>query len=317
MKLLTLAAAVLMSVTSAAQMDAGDVAPQFEGKWFNHKATTLADLQGHVVFLDVWRTWCGPCNAMIPHLNEMHEEYADQGLKVVGITTEGKSLVTKHIEKFKMAFPIASVAQKEESNYGIRGFPTSFLIDPDGVIVWRGHPAAFEREFGTDKLEALLATTDALPDVSGQYSRVAKHLDKKDLGKAWLEIEKELEGGKSAELVGLQERLQLMVNAKLKKAEECCDGEMHGEAVAILEGIVDMFEGIPAAQEAAAQLEEIQADDAAHDDIEAHAKYVKAMGYWRDGKFDKAIKSLNGIVRKYPDTATAGRADAILERHDA
>jgi hypothetical protein len=76
---------------------------------------------------------------------------------VVGVTNEDEDKVLAHVEKVGMEFPVAIVAPDEE--YAVEGFPTAFLIDAGGRIVWSGHPALFEREVG-DRLEALLAATD-------------------------------------------------------------------------------------------------------------------------------------------------------------
>lgn len=320
MKLLTTAAAFVVTSTLVAagdvQLRAGDAAPEFEGDWFNHSNTSLEELRGHVVLLDVWRTWCGPCTAMIPHLNELHEEYADRGLKVVGITTESEGLIERHIEEHDMRFPLASVDQGEEDNYGIRGFPTSFLIDADGMIVWRGHPAKFEREFGRKRLERLLDETSIVPDISGQHRRIARYVDKGDLGDAWEKACDELEDGDAPDLVEFRDRIEAMVDARLAKVEDLCDEERYGQAAVILDQITETFDGMPQAEKAEELLDALEDDDDAEDDIDAYDDYVKAMEYWREGEFDRALETLSDIVDDYPDTGTAILADGILLRHD-
>lgn len=228
MRIRCLVAVLCLSVALGAQVKvgAGDPAPGFEGKWFNYGNSSLGDLEGKVVFLDVWRTWCGPCNAQIPHLNTLWKDYEAQGLVVVGITTESKSLVTKHIDKMRMKFPIAIIEAEEERNYGITGFPTSFLIDTDGTILWRGHPAAFEREFSHNDLEQILGRTRVFPEVPSRYGSVQKQLDKGALGKAWVEAEKQLAKDASiAELVAVQDRIVGMVNGQLEQAAGAMEEE--------------------------------------------------------------------------------------------
>jgi len=318
MRILTLAAVLLLTVALGAQVKvgAGDPAPVFKGKWFNHANTSLEDLEGKVVFLDVWRTWCGPCTAQIPHLNTLSKEYESKGLVVVGITTESKSLVTKHIEKHRMKFPIAIVESDEERNYGITGFPTSLLIDTDGTILWRGHPAAFEREFSENDLEKVLARARVFPEVPSRYGTVKKNIDKGALGKAWIEAEKKLAKDSSiGELVAVQDRIVEMVNSRMEQAAEAMDEEAFGEACLIYEEIVADFSGMAEAEQAATKIDELEADALCAKDIKAAKKFESAMKSWRDGKFDKALKGLRSVAKQFEGTSTAYRAEELIDKH--
>ena len=64
----------------------GKPAPDFTLKDINGKDVKLADLKGNVLVFDFWATWCPPCVAAMPGLNELAEEMKDQGVKVVAIT---------------------------------------------------------------------------------------------------------------------------------------------------------------------------------------------------------------------------------------
>lgn len=70
------------------------------------------------------------------------------------MTNENESLVRKSIGKNKMEFPIVLTRGKTaDSAYGVRGFPTSVLVDATGAIAWKGHPA----ELSEATIEGLLA----------------------------------------------------------------------------------------------------------------------------------------------------------------
>ncbi|GAB4190237.1 MAG: hypothetical protein Kow00105_04630 [Phycisphaeraceae bacterium] len=104
--------------------------------WLNSEPLTLNDLQGKVVLLDFWATWCGPCIASIPHTNELAEKYADQGLVVIGVChTEGGENMPQTAEKYGIRYPIAvDVDEQTVKAYKVNGFPDYYLIDRAGNL---------------------------------------------------------------------------------------------------------------------------------------------------------------------------------------
>jgi len=84
---------------------------------------------------------------VVPHLNELHEQYEDKGLTVVGVSNEAEALVREKIKSAKMEFPVARVdGNRVDRAYQVTGVPKTFLIDKQGKVVWYGHPAALPDE---------------------------------------------------------------------------------------------------------------------------------------------------------------------------
>ncbi|MBD0325861.1 MAG: redoxin domain-containing protein, partial [Pyrinomonadaceae bacterium] len=107
----------------------GEAAPELVvDKWIDQTPIHLADLRGHVVLLDFWATWCGPCLAAFPKLKGWHEKYADKGLVILGLTQyfgegEGRQLTPAQeldfLRKFKQehALPYGfAVSDKPDNN---------------------------------------------------------------------------------------------------------------------------------------------------------------------------------------------------------
>jgi len=118
--------------------------PSAPFEYENHKGgkTTLADLNGKYVYIDVWATWCGPCRAELPFLKKVEEKYSGKNIEFVSISVD----VAKDHDKWKNFVTekqlqgIQLFADKDWKSdfimsYGINSIPRFILIDPKGVIV--------------------------------------------------------------------------------------------------------------------------------------------------------------------------------------
>jgi thiol-disulfide isomerase/thioredoxin len=136
-------------------------APDFSLTTLEGETLVLSDLEGQVVLLDFWATWCPPCREEIPGFIALQEKYGDRGLIIVGVSVDkdGRETVAAFVEDNKINYPIAMSDGKVEEAYGpITGIPTTFLIEQGGRIVGKyvGYHdrEVFERE--------ILAHLDAL-----------------------------------------------------------------------------------------------------------------------------------------------------------
>ncbi len=116
----------------------GKLAPDFQLAGLDGQAVSLSDFRGRPVFLNFWATWCGPCRHEMPFIQEIFEEkeWSDKGLVILAIDIgESSTQVREFIESNSLFFPVLLDTDKEvASEYNIRGIPTSFFIDKDGII---------------------------------------------------------------------------------------------------------------------------------------------------------------------------------------
>jgi thiol-disulfide isomerase/thioredoxin len=100
------------------------------------KPLSLAALKGKVVIIDFWATWCPPCRAEIPHFKELYAQYKDRGLEIVGLSVDnGSAEVVSFVKENKIEYPVAMADGALQKAYGgIRGIPTTFIVDKRGGI---------------------------------------------------------------------------------------------------------------------------------------------------------------------------------------
>jgi thiol-disulfide isomerase/thioredoxin len=161
--------ALLFCPLIAFALGVGDPAPALKtGKWLQGEPVKQIE-NDKVYVVEFWATWCGPCVATIPHLNELQKKFADKGLVVIGqnVWEDDDKAVPKFIKKMgdKMSYRVA-LDDKQDSEEGEManrwmkaakqdGIPTAFVVGKDGKIAWIGHPMS-----GLDEVvEQVLAGT--------------------------------------------------------------------------------------------------------------------------------------------------------------
>ena len=116
-------------------------APQFTLEDMDEEKHSLEDLRGKVILLNFWATWCPPCRREMPSMQRLYEKYQGRGLVVVAVNqwedADHVFAYTGDLNVFP-SFPILfDPESKVSQQYGVKGLPTSFVIDRAGRLVYR------------------------------------------------------------------------------------------------------------------------------------------------------------------------------------
>jgi thiol-disulfide isomerase/thioredoxin len=131
----------------------GKQAPDLKLRDINGNLVDLAALKGKNVLLDFWTTWCPPCRADAPALDNLHKKFGDKELAIIGISvSEERDVVEKFLSKHPHSFPVVLTSENEMPRpFQIGVFPTYVVIDKDGVLT-----SVVEGDQGFGQLRKLL-----------------------------------------------------------------------------------------------------------------------------------------------------------------
>lgn len=124
----------------------GKSAPELEvEEWLGGGAASIADFKGKPVLLVFWATWCPHCKREMPSVEERFQKYKDRGLEIIAVTRNSRGQTTDKVREYLsqngFTFPVAIDPGGTSRAYGVSGIPAAALVDKEGNVVFRNHPA--------------------------------------------------------------------------------------------------------------------------------------------------------------------------------
>jgi peroxiredoxin len=114
----------------------GFAAPDFTLDTLDGQAITLSDLQGQVVLINFWASWCLPCREEMPAIQQVYEQYHDQGFVVLAVNLqEQDAQVAAFTDQLGLTFPVLMDRDGDVfDRYRVMALPSTFFVDRAGVI---------------------------------------------------------------------------------------------------------------------------------------------------------------------------------------
>jgi thiol-disulfide isomerase/thioredoxin len=151
LRLYRIAFALVLVMTTASVVAASAPPPQAAPRW-----PLLDSLQGKVVLVDFWASWCAPCLQSFPWMNDLHARHGGDGLVIVAVNVDQeRALADAFLKKVPARFRVeydqtGSLARQFE----VQAMPTSFLIDRQGNI--RVRHAGFREKQRADREQQIV-----------------------------------------------------------------------------------------------------------------------------------------------------------------
>ena len=127
-------------------------APDFTLQSLNDSSYTLSKMEGKVVLINFWATWCGPCRMEIPEFNELQKSYHEKGFEILGISvSDNKKQLKNFTKSFSVNYPMLYGSARDMNKImrdygGVYAVPSSFLVGKNGSIVW-SYPGAILKNY--------------------------------------------------------------------------------------------------------------------------------------------------------------------------
>ncbi len=116
----------------------GFLAPDFTLDTMDGDSITLSDLRGKAVIINLWASWCGPCRAEMPAMQNVYEKYRDKGFTILAVNATSQdslSAAEAFVEELGLTYPILLDRDGQVSKlYNLRALPTTYFVAPDGSI---------------------------------------------------------------------------------------------------------------------------------------------------------------------------------------
>jgi hypothetical protein len=252
----------------------------------------------------------------VGHLNDLYAKYKDKGFVLVALTDEARGLVDKFIATTNATHPIVIEGSDTTDAWGVKGFPSSFLVDPDGKIAWAGNPGGLK----DSQIEELLTRVRLAPKLPKSLEGVGKEIEKSKYSDALKKLDSAIADGKlSREDTTVAEETRTWLTGKgegwiasAKAAEGA--GDFY-EAAKALEMAKDGFKGHDISVQAEAQLKELLADEGRKKEIDGG----KALDLARDRaakmKEKDAAAMFKAIASKFRGTKAGEKAELLAQKY--
>jgi len=329
-----LATIIAFASNTRAAVAVGD-SPKLAFKSAGGEQIDISKYKGKYVLVDFWATWCGPCMAEAGHMVQVNEEYGPKGLVFIGISLDQDLNEMKNVAKEKkftwpQYFDGLVWQNKLAGEWGVRGIPATFLIDPDGKVAWTGHPGRIDQVLkdAFEKNPPKLLDEKTLAAATAGLDTAAKKLADKDPSgalKALGTVPADAKGDAriSAKFTEVQKGVEAAAAEMLTGVQPLIAAKNYTAAGSKLREIAMSMKGTPTGDKAKQQLDELMAKPEVKSQLVAMEKNEKskvelaaARKLQAEKKDDQAYARFKVIASAFAGTDGGKEAAAEVAKYE-
>lgn len=314
-----LTATLIPAATASAQGQSGDKAEiKFKPtEWINEAPLDLENVRGRAIALAFIRLSGDESLYFMEVWDDLQDEFSSDPVCFAAITNEATDYLKEQVsvEGIRSALAVDPTDAAAPS-FAVQLFPSVVIIDPRGTITYHETPGSHDDI--RDALNLAVQLAPPLGTAPGKHKAIAKLLDKDEAGKAYEALVAAIESPRikedeKVELSALSRALEVQASRMLRASDRYVEEKNWVRGVAPLERLSTFFKGIPAADQASARLEALNADDAVKEEVAAARAFAEGQRQQRIGDKKKAAKCYESVVRLHPDTQAAELAAQLAE----
>jgi thiol-disulfide isomerase/thioredoxin len=296
----------------------------------------LSGLKGKIVVVDFWATWCHPCMNEASHMVSVNEKYAGKGFQFLGISLDQDPSALKNvIAEKKFTWPMSYEGKgwdgSTPKSWGVNSIPQTFIIGPDGTVLWRGHPAELDKplEEAFRDHPPVLVDPKVAEQAKGILDKIEAHLAGNESAAALKLLASVPEAAKAdpdiaARLTAATTKLQEFGTSELASVDPLIASGQYGQAIHKLRDLSSAFAGLPVAASAKSKLAQLGSDPKVQKEIakeknekEAEDALASANQLKADGKDALAYPKFKSLVKAYAGTPAATEAATVVVSYEA
>jgi tetratricopeptide (TPR) repeat protein len=286
---------------------------------------SLNKYRGQILAILFWRSDDKASTAALKKLNDIQASFVNKGVAVLALSNEGKERAEKAAKEAEVEYLIG-YGPGAFDLFELSSWPRVYLLDPQGIIVWKGPPDDGLKDVIADQIERTPPAGLDAAVLQGRYDEAVRLKDAKEIGRAYSIVSSVVEaaaegGGLAKKAQSLKEELEKASSEALERVREAVRDKKYEEAANLAAALQVHFEGGEIGRDLSEQIDKIRSDDDGKSKLSEALRQARATreldqaaGLEAAKEYSRALDAYRTITETQAGTTAAAEADKAIER---